>query len=119
MSNSFVIVISCGLDNPNRSVRGLHLATVAQQEGKDVSIFLLDDGVFLAKKGLCDNLRTATGDIAPDLVFYLQSFEVPILACRPCANTRQIREEDLIEGARFAPATELIRLASQGTVISL
>lgn len=119
MSNSFLIVISCGLDNPNRSVRGLHLATVAQKEGRDVTVFLLDDAVFLVKKGLADNLRAATGDIASDLIFHLQSFQVPMLACTPCAQTRRIREEDLIEGARFATAVELIGLSSQGPVISL
>ena len=78
MLQKVLIVISCGLDNPNRATRGLHLATVAQKEGKDVTVFLLDDAVFLAKEGLADNLRAATGDIAPDLIAHLQAFEVPI-----------------------------------------
>lgn len=119
MSDTFLIVISCGLDNPNRSVRGLHLATVAQKQGKAVTVFLLDDAVFLAKKGLADNLRAATGDIATDLIFHLQSFEVPILVCTPCAQARQVKAEELIEGARLATAVELIQLASESPVISL
>ncbi|MCW7753773.1 DsrE family protein [Desulfobotulus sp. H1] len=119
MSEKVLIVISCGLDNPNRATRGLHLATVAQKKGKDVAVFLLDDAVFIAKEGLADNLRAATGDIAQDLIAHLQAFEVPILACTPCAKARRIGEDELIEGARYATAMELIDLSCESAVISL
>lgn len=114
-----IVSLACGTDNPNRSTRALHLATVAHKEGKDVTVFLLDEAVYLAKKGVADNLRAATGDIAADLLTYLEEFEVPILACIPCAKARQIKEEDLIDGARMGTAAELINLSCQGTVISL
>jgi sulfur relay (sulfurtransferase) complex TusBCD TusD component (DsrE family) len=68
---------------------------------------------------LIDHLRAATGDIADDLMTYLQANEVPILACTPCAKSRGIAEEDLIEGARMATAVELINLCCDATVISL
>ncbi|HBH27967.1 MAG: DsrE family protein [Desulfofustis sp. PB-SRB1] len=119
MTNNVVITIACGTDNPNRSTRAIHLATVAHKEGKQVSLFLLDEAVYLAKKGLIDHLRAATGDIADDLMTYLQANEVPILACTPCAKSRGIAEEDLIEGARMATAVELINLCCDATVISL
>jgi predicted peroxiredoxin len=119
MTNNVVITIACGTDNPNRSTRAIHLATVAHKEGKQVSLFLLDEAVYLAKKGLIDHLRAATGDIADDLMTYLQANEVPILACTPCAKSRGIGEEDLIEGARMATAVELINLCCDATVISL
>ncbi len=119
MSDNVLIVISCGTNNPNRATRAIHLATVAQKEGKNVSMFFLDEAVYLVREGMIDNLRAATGDVADDLMAHLQAFDVPLLACTPCAKARMIKEDDLIEGARFAPATELFHLASNATVISL
>ncbi|MCF8063169.1 MAG: DsrE family protein [Deltaproteobacteria bacterium] len=119
MNNNVVITVSCGTNNPNRATRAIHLATVAHKEGKNVTLFLLDEAVYLARKGLLDNLRAATGDVADDLMAYLQAHEVPILACTPCAKARRVKEEELIEGARMATAAELIHLSCDATVISL
>jgi len=119
MTDNVVIALSCGTNNPNRATRAVHLATVAHKEGKNVSMFLLDEAVYIAKEGLALHLRAATGDIADDLLAYLQAHEVPILVCAPCAEARRIAADDLIEGARMAPATELIKLMCDGAVLSL
>ncbi len=119
MSENVLVTVSCGTNNPNRATRAIHLATVAHKEGKNVTLFLLDEAVYLAREGLIDNLRAATGDVADDLMTYLQAHEVPILACTPCAKARKVQEEELIEGARMATAAELIHLACDATVISL
>jgi predicted peroxiredoxin len=114
-----LITLSCGTNNPNRSVRAFHLAQVAHNMGKEVAIFLLDEAVYLARKGIAENLRAPTGDIADDIIAYLQDFEVPMYACAPCAKTRQIGQEDLMEGFEMAPATKMFELACRSTTISL
>jgi predicted peroxiredoxin len=119
MTENVVIALSCGTNNTNRATRAIHLATVAHKEGKNVTLFLLDEAVYLAKKGIITHVRSATGDVADDLLAYLQAYEVPVLVCTPCAKARQISEEDLIEGARMAAATELIQSACDAAVISL
>ena len=119
MTNNVVITIACGTNNPNRATRAIHLATVAHKEGKNVMLFLLDEAVYLGKEGMITHLKAATGDIADDLMTYLQAHEVPILACTPCCKSRMITEEDLFEGVRMAPASELIHAACDATVISL
>lgn len=119
MTDNVVIALSCGTDNPNRATRAIHLATIAHKEGKNTVLFLLDEGVYLAKEGLADNLRAATGDVADDLITYLQAHDVPILVCTPCAKARRITEEELIDGARMATAAELINRSCDATVISL
>ena len=119
MTNKVVIALSCGTNDTNRATRAIHLATIAHKEGKEVAVFLLDEGVYLAREGIITNVRAATGDIADDLLTYLQAHEVPILVCTPCANSRQIRKEDLIEGARMASAAEFINMACDAAVISL
>ena len=119
MSNNVVVIASCGTDNPNRSTRAIHLATIAHKEGKNVTLFLLDEAVYLAKRGIIENLRAATGDVADDLMVYLQAHDVPIIACTPCVKARQFSENDLIDGARLGTAPELIRLIEDAAVISL
>jgi len=119
MKDKVLFLVSCGTDNTNRSTRAFHLATVAHKEGKDVTVFLLDEAVYLARQGIIENVRAATGDIADDLLAYLQANEVPILVCTPCANARKIKEEDLVEGSRMATAVEMIHMACESTVISL
>ncbi|MBN1848166.1 MAG: DsrE family protein [Deltaproteobacteria bacterium] len=119
MTNNVVIALSCGTNDTNRATRAIHLATIAHREGKNTCLFLLDEGVYLAREGIITHVRAATGDIADDLLAYLQAHEVPILVCTPCAKARQIKEEELIEGSRMATAAEFINLCCDATVISL
>lgn len=119
MTDNVLVVLSCGTDNPNRATRAVFFAMVAHKQGKNVTLFLLDDGVMIAKKGVADHIKAATGDSCDDHLSYLQAHEVPILACTPCAKARQIAEEDLIEGARMGIGAEMIDLACDSAVISL
>jgi predicted peroxiredoxin len=119
MTDNVLIIISCGTDNPNRATRGLFLATIAQKKGKNVTVFLLDDGVYLARKGVTENLKAATGDSADDSLAHLQAHEVPILVCTPCAKARFIQEEDLEDSCRMATAAELIDISCDAATISL
>ncbi len=115
-----VVALSCGTNDTNRATRAIHLATIAHKEGKETTLFLLDEGVYLAKTGIITHVRAATGDVADDLLAYLQAHEIPILVCTPCANARQIQPEDLVEGARMASAAEFINMSCQANaVISL
>lgn len=119
MTNNIVVALSCGTNDTNRATRAIMLATVAHKEGKNTCLFLLDEGVYLAKKGIITHVRAATGDLADDHMAYLQEYEIPILVCKPCAVARMINEEDLIEGSRMASAAEFINLCCDAAVISL
>lgn len=119
MTDNVLITLSCGTDNPNRATRALFLAAVAQKKGKKVTVFLLDEAVYLARKGATNNLRAATGDSADDSLAHLQAHDVPILVCTPCAKSRFINEEDLADSCRMATAAELIDLACDSATISL
>ncbi|MCG8640158.1 MAG: DsrE family protein [Desulfobacterales bacterium] len=119
MTENVVITLACGTDNPNRATRAFFLAAAAQKKGKNVTLFLLDDGVYLARKGAMENLRAATGDSADDSLAHLQAHEVPILVCTPCAASRFIKEADLADSCRMATAAELIDLVCDAATISL
>ncbi|MBA3010920.1 MAG: DsrE family protein [Proteobacteria bacterium] len=119
MTDNVLITIACGTDNPNRATRGLFLAAVAQRQGKNVTVFLLDEGVYLARKGAAAPLQAATGDSADDSLAHLQAHNVPILVCTPCAKSRFIAQEDLADSCRMATAGELIDIACDAACISL
>lgn len=119
MTDKVLVILSCGTDNPNRATRALFFAMVAKKTGKETAVFLLDDGVYMAKKGMADHIQAATGDKADDHLSYLQEFEVPIYVCTPCAVSRGIKEEDLIAGARMATGDKMIAMACESAVISL
>jgi predicted peroxiredoxin len=118
MSERVLVTLSCGTNNPNRATRALFFAMVAKKKGREVAVFLLDEAVYLAKRGIIAHLQAATGDSADDHLHYLQEYGVPLLVCTPCAVTRQIGEADLVKGARMAKGDELIDLASGATVLS-
>ncbi|MDA8387477.1 MAG: DsrE family protein [Nitrospiraceae bacterium] len=114
----FLFVLSRGMDDPVRATRCIHLATVAKKEGHEVSVFLIDDGVNIARIGMVDHMKSPTGDELKGLLDYLIKEQVPILVCTPCADARHMGEEDLVKSARFESAKLLIGLAVDAKVLT-
>ncbi len=114
----FLFVLSRGLEDPSRSVRCMQLASVAKQEGHEVTVFLVDDAVIYGKKGMSENVIAPTGDEMANHMEMLAKNEVKFLVCTPCAKARQIEEKDLMENARLDTAKTLIALAAESTVFT-
>jgi predicted peroxiredoxin len=114
----FLFVLSRGMEDPVRATRCIHLAKVAKEEGHDVNVFLVDDGVMIAKIGMADNMRSPTGDELKSLLDYLIKAAVPLMVCTPCANARHMGQEDLVQSARFETAKKLIGLAAESQVFT-
>jgi len=74
----FLFVLTHGLEDPVRVTRTLQLAKVAREKGHDVNIFLTDDAVFLAKRGMMDNVKAPTGDEAGPYFSFLVEHKVPV-----------------------------------------
>jgi predicted peroxiredoxin len=75
---SFLFVLTRGLEDPTRVTRTLQLAMVAKERGNDVNIFLTDEAVLIAKKGMIDNVVAPTGDDAASHFYDLINSKVPI-----------------------------------------
>lgn len=114
----FLFVLTRGMDDPVRATRCIHLAKVAKESGHEVHVFLVDDGVMVAKIGMADHMKSPTGDELKPLLDVLIKEKVPIYVCTPCANARHIGEEDLIASARFDTAKVLISLAAEAQVLT-
>jgi len=109
--SKFVFVLTRGLEDPVRVTRCFQLAKAAKEQGHDVSLFLTDDAAFLMKPGMLDHVVAPTGDEAQHHVAYLLENNVPVFVCTPCAVSRQIKEEELLEGVKFGGAPILFELS--------
>jgi predicted peroxiredoxin len=117
-SDKFFIVLSHGMDNPNRASRALQLTKVAHEKGREVQLFLMDDGVNIAREGIVNTIKSAAGDEAKDHMDYLIKNNIPILVCKPCAASRQIVPEEMVPNATLATGADLIDIASVSTTLS-
>ncbi|HTY25615.1 MAG TPA: DsrE family protein [Desulfomonilaceae bacterium] len=114
----FLFILGSGLGNSNSPTRCVQFAQVARQEGHDVSIFLIDEGVIFARQGVTENVVAPTGEEMNIAMEYLLREKVPIYVCTPCAKARGITEDVLLEGAEYAVAKKLIELAAESKVFN-
>jgi sulfur relay (sulfurtransferase) complex TusBCD TusD component (DsrE family) len=115
---TFLFILGSGLGNSNSPTRCVQFAQVAHQEGHDVSIFLIDEGVIFARKGITENVVAPTGEEMNIAMEYLLREKIPIYVCTPCAKARGITEDVLLEGAQYAVAKKLIELAAESKVFN-
>ncbi len=54
-----------------RATRAFQMAKIAAEKGIDVIVFLVDDAVFLAKKGMAEHVKAPTGDEFKTYLEYL------------------------------------------------
>jgi predicted peroxiredoxin len=73
----FLFVLTRGLEDPTRVTRTFQLAKAASEDGNEVSVFLTDDAVVLAKQGMADYVAAPTGDEAVTYLTELVKKKVP------------------------------------------
>ncbi|MGE3959661.1 MAG: DsrE family protein [Vicinamibacterales bacterium] len=97
----FIISGSRGTDDPTMATLPFMAAKVAKEQGHDVVLWLWNEAVTLARKGIAD---TVVGvNLAPvrDLLAALQAAGVPIWVCHACAVARGVDASMLVDGAVF------------------
>lgn len=114
----FLFVLGSGLGNSNNPTRCLQFVQVAHQEGHEVSLFLIDEGTIFAREGITENVVAPTGEEGDMAMQYILREKIPVYVCTPCAMTRGITEDVLVEGAQYAVAKKLIELAADATVFN-
>jgi len=114
----FLFVLGSGLGNSNSPTRCVQFAQVAHQEGHDVSLFLIDEGVVFARQGISENVVAPTGEEMDLAMQYIIREKIPVYVCTPCAKARGVTEDVLIEGAQYAVGKQLIQLAAESTCLN-
>ena len=102
---TFTVIINEAPIGKERAFTGLRFATTCMLEGHKVNLFLMENGVYVAKKG-----QKPSTD-APNLGEYLEELiksDVEVKVCVVCINSRGLSENDLIEGAKIATMHELV-----------
>ncbi len=115
---SFLFVLSRGPEDVTRATRCLHLAKVAADKGHKVSVFLVDEGVYLSNLALAERMKAPTGDELMPYVRFLQDKGATFHVCKPCAETRLISADDLPQGFVIDTSATLIDLAVEAKVFS-
>jgi predicted peroxiredoxin len=83
-----------------------------------VAVFLIDEGVVIARKGATENLVAPSGEEADVAMQYIIQQKIPVYVCTPCANARRVTEDQLIEGAEYAVGKQLIEMAADSKVFT-
>jgi len=99
----FTVIIADAPYGKERAFSALRFALTALLEGIDVNIFLLEDGVFVAKKG----------QNPANVPNYLELLEnaidagAVVKACGPCGRARGLSDEDIVSGVTFGTMNDL------------
>jgi sulfur relay (sulfurtransferase) complex TusBCD TusD component (DsrE family) len=114
----FLFVLGTGPHDPSKPTRCMMVAQAAKQKGHNVDIFLTDEAVIFGKKGMAKYVVSMAGDEMGEYLDYLIEQKVPVHVCRPCAEVRHLRDEELIETAQFQDADKLVSLAENARVFN-
>ncbi len=116
--SKFLFVLSRGTEDPTRVTRCFFLAKVAAEKGHDVTIFLLDDAVYLSNPAIAEHIKAPTGDALSSYLKFIREKNIPVLVCKPCAETRLISEDDLPPNFKISTGPVLIDLAAESKVFT-
>jgi predicted peroxiredoxin len=112
-----LVVLNHGTDHPSKATRAFQMAKIAKEKGAEVTLFLVDEAVYLAKAGVADTVKAPTGDELKTYRAFLQDQAVDVLVCTPCAKARGIDQDELIKGARLETGATLIDLALERSTL--
>jgi predicted peroxiredoxin len=117
MSNKtekLLVILSRGLDD-ERATIAWTIANGGINEGLDVTIFLVSNGVDLVRKGAVDAYRFNPED-APlkDLMESFMSRGGKVWACPPCVNVRGYKPDNFIDGIKITGTKDLHAVVKEG-----
>ncbi|NHJ21827.1 MAG: hypothetical protein EAX91_12850 [Candidatus Lokiarchaeota archaeon] len=106
---TFTIVIGNGAYSSERPYTMLRFAYTALLEGHKINIFLVEDGVFVGKKGqnpsTYDNVEKWIRDVIDE--------GGEIKACGVCIKARGVSAEELIEGIEITTMNGFVDMCVQ------
>lgn len=108
-----LFTISKGMENAIMVARAFHFAKVAKEKGHEVSIFLLEDGVYWAQFGMTEGFSTSTHESMKEQVDYLSNNGVTFYVCKACVDKRLLDPDDFITGCELKAAGEYVDLMAE------
>lgn len=106
---SFIIAGNRGTDDPTMATLPFIAAKVAHEQGHEVVLWLANEAVVLARKGVADHVVGVNLVPLRDLLQVVQALGIPIWACSACAVARQMDAESLVDGAEIKGMPDYIQ----------
>lgn len=110
---TFIISGSRGTDDPTMATLPFMAAKTAKEQGHDVVLWLWNEAVTVARKGVADHVTGVNLSPLKDLLAAVQAAGVPIWVCGACAVARQIGEADLVKGASIKAMPDYIKAVAE------
>jgi tRNA 2-thiouridine synthesizing protein D len=103
---TYTLIINEAPYGKERAYTAIRFAWTCDVEGHKVRIFLLENGVYLAKKNQspAENVAPNTGKNLAELI----EGGAEVKACGVCMQARGLSESDLISGVKSATMHELV-----------
>ncbi len=104
MSKTVTVILGSGPYTRERPYTALRFALTCAVEGIKVNLFLIEDGIYVAKKGqepaeyanVYEWLRKAINE------------GVKVKLCSVCAKARGMKEEEIVDGVEMATMSDLV-----------
>lgn len=110
-----LVVQSNGIGNAERAYSTFIFSKAALSMGKEVTVFLLMDGVSIAKKGNAAKVKHPSFDRLDKLMAEAIEAGTKVYVCELSAEFRGIKQEDLVKGTSLAGAATYVTLLSDPT----
>ncbi|MCZ3367387.1 MULTISPECIES: DsrE family protein [Methanobacterium] len=110
-----LVAQSNGIGNAERAYATFIFSKAAISMGKKVTIFLLMDGVSIAKKGNAEKVKHPSFDRLDNLMIEVIEMGAKVYVCELSAEFRGMKQEDLVKGTSLAGAATYITLLSDPT----
>ena len=110
-----LVAQSNGIGNAERAYATFIFSKAAASMGKKVTIFLLMDGVSIAKKGNAEKVKHPAFDRLDKLMVEVIEMGAKVYVCELSAEFRGMKQEDLVKGTSLAGAATYITLLSDPT----
>lgn len=106
-ARSLVVTITCGAEVAERSNQAWTVAATGLAAGAEVLVFLTGEAVWFATRHQQPDLALAHATPVDELVETVRTGG-RIVVCTQCAARRDLRTEDLVDGATIAGAASFV-----------
>ncbi|KAF5088887.1 DsrE family protein [Methanobacterium aggregans] len=110
-----LVVQSNGIGNAEKAYATFIFSKAALSMGKEVTVFLLMDGVSIAKDGNAKTVKHPAFNRLDVLMREAVDAGAKVYVCELSAEFRGMKQEDLVDGAKLAGAATYITLLSDPT----
>jgi tRNA 2-thiouridine synthesizing protein D len=106
----FTVVVMEAPYGRERAYTALRFSLAAALEGHKVRVFLVQDGVFAAKKGQTPENFPNIGELLEEAI----KEGVEVKTCTPCCKARSMTAPEVVKGVAMATMSDLVTWCAEG-----